>query len=49
MSEEEMKAKGITKKYGIYYDANGKPIPRTKVEIMSLVAEGNMMRYVLED
>jgi hypothetical protein len=49
LTQEEMDRDGITKKYGIYYDANGKPLSLTKTEIMSVVAEGNMMRYVLED
>jgi hypothetical protein len=44
-----MNRDGIKKKYGIYYDANGKPLSLTKTEIMSVVDEGNIMRYVVED
>lgn len=40
---------GITMKFGIYYDRDGKPISMTKMEIMNSLAEANTQRGTLED
>ena len=49
LTEAEMKALGITNRFGIYYDKDGKPISMTKMEIMQSLVEANMTRGVMVD
>jgi hypothetical protein len=49
LTEKEMKALGITNRFGVYYDKDGKPISMTKMEIMQSLVESNMTRGVMVD
>ena len=49
MTDEELEAKGITKKYGLLWDKDGRPYPLSKIDIVNALGEANKMRFLLED
>lgn len=49
MTNEELEAKGITKKYGLLWDKDGRPYPLSKIDIVNALGEANKMRFLLED
>lgn len=49
MTEDEMREKGINRKYGLLWDKDGKPYPLSKIDIVNALGEANRMRFLLED
>lgn len=49
MTDDELEAKGITKKYGLLLDKDGRPYPLSKIDIVNALGEANKMRFLLED